>query len=132
MFTRARNAIAAVTCRQRPPRTLIEFASRIEADAAGLRDQSQPLSPARLSAAVSDLSQACDHLVDATEVWGGWLGCEANEVFAVGSAQVAVVDARQHVRALRADLCSSRDDAGALSVSLAELARHNGRAGATS
>ncbi len=105
--------------RRRSPRTLIEFASRLELDAAGLRDQSHGLSPARLSVAVGDVSLACDHLVDATEAWGKWLGCE-----------VATSAAATANRELARDLRGSRDYARAMSVSLAELSRHNGRSGA--
>jgi hypothetical protein len=134
MLARARNAIASVAAkrRRRSPRTLIEFASRMEFDAAGLRDQSQTLSPARLAVAVSDVSLVCDHLVEATGTWGCWLGCEAQTLFVVGAAEVAAVDAREHLRALRCDLHRSSQDARDLSASLAVLARHNGHAGAAS
>jgi hypothetical protein len=133
MLTRARNAISSVAAarRRRSPRTLIEFASRIEFDAAGLRDQSQTLSPARLAAAVSDVALTCDHLVEAIEAWDRWLGGEAQPLLVVGAAQ-AVVDAREHLQALLSDLHRSGEDARSLSVSLTALARHNGRAGATS
>jgi hypothetical protein len=134
MLTPVRNAISAVAAKRRrqSPRTLIEFASRMEFDAVGVRDQSQTLSPARLAAAVNDVSLVCDHLADTTEVWGCWLGCEAQTLIAVGAAEVAAVDSREHLRALRCDLRQSSQDARALSVSLAVLARHNGRAEATS
>jgi len=134
MLTRARSVIASAAAarRRRSPRTLIEFASRMELDAAGLREQSQTLSPARLAAAVDDVALTCEHLVAATEAWGGWLGCEAQTPFAVGAADVAAVDSREHLRALRCDLRRSGQDARALSVSLAVMARHNAHARATS
>ena len=134
MLTRARNAISSVAAarRRRAPRTLIEFASRIECDAAGLRNLSQTLSPARLAAAVSDLALACDHLAEATEAWDRWLGCEAQMLLVVGAAEAAAVDAREHLQALLCDLRRCGDDARSLSVSLTVLARHNGRAEATS
>lgn len=131
MLTRARSALRAVTRGRRAPQSLVEFASRLELDAAGMRDQSQTLSPARLAVAVEDLSQACDHLAAAADAWSCWLGCDARTLFAVGSAEGAV-GALEHLRALRADLGQTRDAARALSVSLTELARHDRRSGATS
>jgi len=128
MFARARSALRAAR-RRRTPQTLIEFASRLELDAAGIHDQSQELSPARLAVTVADLSQACEHLTAAANVWSCWLGCDARSLFAVGSGEV-VVGAREHLRALTAGLGQSRDDARALSVSLTELSRHDRRPGA--
>lgn len=132
MLTRTRSALRAASLRRRAPQTLVEFAGRLEFDAAGVREHSQTLSPARLAVVVGDVSLASGHLVDATNSWSRWLGCDANTLFAVDEADVLALDARKHLRNLRAALTQARDDAGALSASLTELSRHDGRSGATS
>ena len=121
MLKRVHSAIKDATRRRRAPRTLIEFASRLEFDAAGLRSSSQDLSPARLAAVVGDVSLACEHLAAAAEAWGFWLASQSLAVAPVDAG--AIVDAHDTLRSLSADLHRARSSASAVGASLVRISR---------
>lgn len=120
----ARKALRALA-RRRQPRTLIEFACRLELDAAGVRDTSRDLSPARLAAVAGDVSMACLHLSEAVEAWAAWLGSRAVGEPMVGAVEVAIAGARVELRSLLSHLRQANADARAIEAVLITLARHD-------